>query len=168
MALAVSVRDLYERCIVTAKAKNIKGEHISSYSWFKSQFWPKNSYTNAALNYTGRFKVRYMVQQRNVRKYTPDGHYCAVLYKYSRQLAMMFKVYTAFTSTDDKCKIKIGEPNFLVAAVTRGKQVLVPHGTFLQAADHDHASSTLTPIVFLSHEIPNNIDNSWYRGVSYV
>ena len=59
-----------------------------------------------------------MVQQRTVHKYTPDDHYCAVLYKYSRQLAIMFKEYTAFTSTDDKCKIKIGELNFTVAAVT--------------------------------------------------
>ena len=32
----------------------------------------------------------------------------------------------------------------------------------------DHGSSTLIPTVLLSHEIPNNIDNSWYRGVPYV
>ena len=147
MALAVSVRDLYERCIVAAKTKIIKDEHIPLYSWFKFQFWSKNSYTNAALNYTGRFKVRCMVQQRNVRKYTPDDHYSAALYKYSRQLAIMFKEYTAFASTDDKCKIKIDEPNFHVAALTREKQVLVAKGKFLEAIDHDHASSTLTPTV---------------------
>ena len=134
--------------------------HIPSYSWFKFQFWLKNSYTNAALNYTGRFKVRYMVQQRNVHKYTPDDHYCAALYKYSRQLVIMFKEYAAFASTNDKCKIKIGQLNFPVVAVTQGKQVLVAQGTFLQTINHDHASSTLIPTVLLSHEIPNNIDNS--------
>ena len=109
-----------------------------------------------------------MVQQCNMRKYTPDDHYCAALYKYTRQLAILFKECTAFTSTDDRCKIKIGEANFPVAAVTRGKQVFVAQGTFLQATNHDHASSTLIPTVLLSHEIPNNIDNSWYRGVPYV
>ena len=109
-----------------------------------------------------------MVQQGNVRKYTPDDHYCAALYKYSRQLAVMFNEYTAFISTDDKCKIKIGEPNFPVAAVSRGEQVLVAQGTSLEAADHDHASNTLIPTVLWSHEIPNNIENSWYRGVPYV
>ena len=109
-----------------------------------------------------------MVQQCNVHKYTPDDHYCAALYKYSRQLAIIFKEYMAFTSTGDKCKIKIGEPNFLVTAVTRGKQVLIAQGTFLQATDHDHTSSTLIPTVLLSHEIPNDIDNSWYRGVPYM
>ena len=34
--------------------------------------------------------------------------------------------------------------------------------------DHNHASTTLIPTVLLSQEIPNNIDNSWYRGVPYV
>ena len=131
MVLAVSVRDLYERCIVAAKAKIIKDEHIPSYSSFRFQFWSKNSYTNAAPNYTGRFKVRSIVQQRNVHKYTPDNHYSAALYKYSRQLAIMFKEYTAFASTADKCKIKIDKPNFPVVALTRGKQVLVAKGKFL-------------------------------------
>ena len=100
-----------------SKAKKVKDKDIPSYSWFKFQFWLKYSYTNASLNYTGRFKVRYIVQQCNVRKYTPDNHYCAALYKYSRQLAIMFKEHTAFTSTNDKCKIKIGKMNFPVATV---------------------------------------------------
>ena len=108
-----------------------------------------------------------MVQQRNVCEYTPDDHYCAVLYKYSRQLAIMFKEYMAFTGTSDKCKIKIGELNF-PAVATQGRQVLVAQGRFLQATDHDHTSRTLIPTVLLRHEISNNIDNSWYRGVPHV
>ena len=103
-----------------------------------------------------------------MHKYTPDDHYCAALYKYSRQLVIMFKEYIAFTSTNDKCKIKIGESNFPVPAVTWVKQVFVTQRTFLQAANHNHASSTLIPTVLLSHKIPNNTDNSWYRGVPYV
>ena len=46
--------------------------------------------------------------------------------------------------------------------------MLVTQGTFLQAVDHDHAWGTLIPTVLLSHKIPNNIDNSWSRGVPYV
>ena len=38
MAFAVFVCDLYERCIVTAKAKMIQDEPIPSYSWFKFNF----------------------------------------------------------------------------------------------------------------------------------
>ena len=32
------------------------------------------------------------------------------------------------TSTDDKNKIKVGESNYPISAVPRGKRVLVPHG----------------------------------------
>ena len=31
----------------------------------------------------------------------------------------------AFSSTDSKCKVPIGEPGYLIAAVTRGKKVIV-------------------------------------------
>ena len=91
-----------------------------------------------------------------------------LLYKYSRQLAIMFKEYMAFTGTSDKGKIKIGELNFPAAAATHRRQVLVAQGTFFQATDHDHTSRTLIPTVLLRHEISNNIDNSWYRGVPRV
>ena len=140
MALAVSARDLYDQCVEQAKESNIIHEDIPSLSWFRFQFWPKNPYTHAALNYTGRLKVRYMVQQRAVRKKSDDDHYCATLYKYARELAVAFKDYTAFVSTDDKNKIKVGEPDCPVSAVTRGRQVLVARGQVVQTADHDFSS----------------------------
>lgn len=61
MALVISVRDLNEQFVETAKASHILDENIPSHSWFKFQFWPKNPCTHAALNYTDCLKVRYMV-----------------------------------------------------------------------------------------------------------
>ena len=75
MALVISVRDLYEQCVSTAKASGLTDEDIPSKSWFRFQFWPKNPYTHTALNYTGRLKIRYMVQQRAIRKHSDDDHY---------------------------------------------------------------------------------------------
>lgn len=168
MSLAVSARHLYELCVKEAKSCDIVEENIPSLSWFRFQFWPKSSYVNSALNYTGRLKIRYMVQQRNIRKYSPDDHYCAALYKYARSIAIRFNEYSSFISTDDKCKIKVGEPNFPISAVTRGKQVLVAKGTVCQAADHDMSAITLVPTVVLVHDIPTDIDESWYRGTPHV
>ena len=91
MALAISARDLYEQCVKAANERDINEEDIPSLSWFRFQFWPKNPYTHAALNYTGRLKVRYMVQQRAIRKHSDDDHYCACLYKYAREMAVEFK-----------------------------------------------------------------------------
>ena len=70
-------------------------------------------------------------------------------------------------STDDKNKIKVGEPNYPISAVTRGK-VLVAHGQSLQASDHDFSKISLVPTVVLIHEIPNSIDESFYRRIPYV
>ena len=122
MSLAVSARHLYEICAKKAKNNCIKEENIPALSWFRFQFWLKNSYTNAAINYTGCLKVRCMVQQRYIRKFLPDDPYCAALYKYARCLAVQFKEYSPFVSTDDKCKTKCGEPNFPIATVTHGKR----------------------------------------------
>ena len=49
------------------------------------------------------------------------NHYCAAIFKYLRE-AFMFKEHCAFVSTDDKCKIKVGEPNLPVAGVARGNE----------------------------------------------
>ena len=109
-----------------------------------------------------------MVQQRNIRKFSVDAHYCNALFKYSKELAIRFSNYCSFVSTDDKCKIKVGEPNFPVAAVARGKRVLVAKNQVFQVADHDLSSVTLIPTVGLMHEIPDEVDKSWYRGTPYV
>ena len=99
LALALSVRDLYEKCKVYAIEKGVTEENIPSLSWFRFQFWPKSSYMATAMNYTGRFNVHFMVQQRNIRKFSPDDHYCNALFKYAKQLAIKCSDHCAFIST---------------------------------------------------------------------
>ena len=74
----------------------------------------------------------------------------------------------SFLSTDDKNKIKVGEPNCPLSAVTRGKRVLVAKGQVLKSSDHDFSTLSLTPTVVLLHDIPFAVDNSWYRGTPYI
>ena len=78
-----------------------------------------------------------MVQLRNIRKFSPDDHYRHALFKYAKQLAIKFSDHCTFISTDDERKIKVGEPNFLVAIVARGKRVLMSKEPVFQVADHD-------------------------------
>ena len=63
---------------------------------------------HTALNYTGRLRIKYMVQQRTLCKVFEDDHYCSALYKYARELAIRYTNFTSFISTDDKNKIKCG------------------------------------------------------------
>ena len=74
----------------------------------------------------------------------------------------------AMISSDDKNKIKVGEPNYPVSAVARRKQVLVAHGQSLQVSDHDFSKLSLVPTFVLSHDIPNTVNENFYRGNPYV
>ena len=123
---------------------------------------------HSALNYVGRLKLKYMTQQRTVHKFSDDDHNCSALYRYARERALRYRDFTTFITTDDKNKIKFGEPGCPISAVTRGKKVLVAHGQVVQSADYDFAAITLVPTVVMIHDVPPTIDQSWYRGQPYI
>ena len=68
---------------------------------------------------------------------------------------------------DNKHRIKVGEPGFLVAAAERGKKVLVKVGSSFEVGDHDFTKLILVPSVTLVNTIPSEISGSWYRGSEY-
>ena len=71
------------------------------------------------MNYTGRFKVKYLMQQRMIRKKDDDDdHYFATILKYTREFAVGLLFLLC---TDDKHQIAIGEPNMPLSALSRGK-----------------------------------------------
>lgn len=78
-----------------------------------------------------------MVQKRQLRKSHPDAHFCAALFKYMRDYARKFREISLFVCIDDKHRIKVGEPGYPVAAVERGKEVIVSTNETLEVVDHD-------------------------------
>lgn len=66
-----------------------------------------------------------MIQQRQFRKQHPDQHYAAGVFRYQREFAHKFRSHCAFVCLDDKHRMKVGEPNFPVAAAERGRRVVV-------------------------------------------
>ena len=75
---------------------------------------------------------------------------------------------TTFVCMDDKHTMKVGEPGYPIAAVERGKSVLVAHGTTFQVGEHDFAKLSLIPSVVLKLIIPSTVEESWYRGSVFV
>ena len=63
-----------------------------------------------------------------------------------------------FFSADPKCKISVGEPGFPLAAVARGKKVIVGEN---EVADHDYSKLPIIPDGILVHQIPEteNVTN---------
>ena len=165
MAVAISAPDLYKKCKEAAIAPGFREDEIPALSTFKFQFWPKDPFTHSAMNYMGKVKVKYMVQQHNICKSHDDEYCCSAIYKYLHEQIVTHKDCAAFVSTDDKNKIKIGEPKCPITAATRGKRVLVATNQLLQAADHDFSTISVTPTVVLLHHIPADVEDSWYHGI---
>ena len=92
VSVAISARSLYNKCKETA-LKALKEEDIPSLSCFCFQFWLKDSWMHTALNYTGRFKIKYMMQKHMIWKQHDDDCYCACLYKYLRSMAVQKVTY---------------------------------------------------------------------------
>lgn len=141
-----------------------EGTKIPSESWLRLQFWPKSHHSHSKIHYTGTLKVKFMVQARQFRKSHPDAHYAAALFRYQHEFAVRFKQYSTFVSLDDKHRAKVGEPGYPVAAVERGRQVIVGLNSSMQVGDHDFTKFGIIPSVRFIVDIPDNVQESWYRG----
>ena len=69
---------------------------------------------------------------------------------------------------DDKHTVKVEEPGLPVAAVDRGKQVLVSKDQVLEVSDHDFTKFSLTPSVTLKVDIPETVEGSFHLGQMFV
>ena len=122
MAIASSHASIYGECVEKAGQSGIE---VPSYTWFLLQFWPCSCTAANMLHYMGRFKVKRMNQARLFCKNNPDAHYCNAIYNFMKHRAIKHRSDSTFFSTDTKCKVSVGEPDFLSASVSRGKKVVV-------------------------------------------
>ena len=88
LAKALSTRDLLNE----VSKQCPEGVPIPSKQWLRLQFWPKNPSLKTALQYTGKLKVKYMVQARQLRKAYIDAHYCSALFHYLREMSVQFRI----------------------------------------------------------------------------
>lgn len=80
-------------------------------------------------------------------------------------MCIKFRSHSQLVCLDDKHKCKVGEPGLPVAAVERGKQVIVSsNGCKFAVADHDFTKCSVIPSVTLLCETPETIDGSFYQG----
>ena len=77
LARAISINDFVRQ----VEAQCPEGTPIPSVEWVRLQFWPKTP-SMTSLHYTGRFKLKFMVQQRQWRRYHVDAHYAAAYFRY--------------------------------------------------------------------------------------
>ena len=118
-----------------------------------------------------------MVQTRLLRKTNADSHYTNAVYSFLKSRAVKHSNETAMISADAKCKVPIGEPGFPIAAVSRGKSVIVGVNEKFKVGDHDFSKVSLIPDAILVHSIPESQEGGgernkervgeWYTGQVY-
>ena len=91
LAHAISVRDLQDQ----VQKRCPEGTLVPSLEWIRLQFWPKLKHI-LNMHYTGRLKIKFMIQKRQWRKEHCDSHYAAAIFRYLREMAIMFRSYAAF------------------------------------------------------------------------
>ena len=163
MAKAISVRDLIQQV-----SKLCPGQPVPSEQWVRLQFYPKNPRAKVATQYRSRFEVKMMVQKRQFRLEHPDSHYCAAIFRYIREYAVKYHAISSFVSLDDKHRIEVGEPGRPNAAVERGKRVIVGRNETFEVSDHDFCKFSIIPSVSFVLDIPEEFDQSWYRGTVHI
>ena len=157
---AISARDLHEQIVKSCP----EGTAIPSVQWLRLQFWPKRASAAAHRN-TGKIKM--MVAARQFRKEHVDVYYASSVFRYQKKFCVKFRDVTTFICQDDKHTVKVGEPGCPLAAVERGKRVIVRINQW-RSGDHDFTKFSLTPSVNLDVEIPEDMDRSFYDGQVYV
>ena len=148
--------------VITTK---MVGQEVSilSAQWPRLQFWPKNPTARTSLKYTGKLKVKYLVQKQQLRKSNEDAHYASALFQYQKEMTIRFRSHCTLVSIDYKHIVPIGESGYPVASVEHGKKVLCAVDKPLTVGDHDFTRS-LTPSVSLIIDIPESIEGSFYHG----
>ena len=129
------------------------------------------------LHYTGRFKVKRMIQARLFRKNNPDAQYCNAIYNFMKQRAIKHRTDSIFFSTDAKCKVSVGEPDLPLASVSRVKKVVIWVNELFRVADHGFSKVSFIPDAIFVQDIPESQDdkaddeylhddskNSWFHG----
>ena len=165
LPLAISFED-FKNQIAARLPKECK---IPSNSWIRLNFWPQNPYNQAAKYYTGRFKVKYAVQQRLLRGQHMDSSYSAHLFSYVKQMAVKYTENMTMICVDDKPVVPIGEPGCpILTGVRAHNRSLVRQGETLAALDHDFHIFGMVPSVMFKVDIPNHYHDSFHRGVAHV
>ena len=150
MPIAISIRELCENIIERLQAKYDEETFstilIPSEEWIRLQFQPTNPTMERAKQYTGRFDIKFMVQARQLRKDHPDTHYCAALFRYLREFAILYRQHVSFICANDKYKVSIGE-GINTSTGVRNRKTMVFQETPLVACDHNFTKLSLTPSV---------------------
>ena len=88
-----------------------------------------------------------------------------------KERAMAHRDTSALFSVDAKCKVSVGEPDFPIASVTKGKKVILGINQSFEVSDHDFSKISIIPDAVFVQKSPENkqqddegFQSSWFSG----
>ena len=172
LSIPILIKEVEERLVEEYGSKEefiAAGNDIPSAQWVALNFMPKNRKDHRQLNYTGRFEVVYKVQKRTLRCDHPDAHYGNALQRYGREFALKLgSDKCIFISADDKARVEVGPPGEYHSTGVRNRCAPALANEEVNASDHDFDGSSITPSVYLIHDLEEGEDGNWHRGDIYV
>ena len=84
LATALSVPELHK----SVSARVPEGTAIPSQQWLRLQFWPRRAASVVSRYFSGKLKLKFMVQARQFRKEHIDSHYASALFRYEKEFAL--------------------------------------------------------------------------------
>lgn len=171
MPFATSLRHLHE--LITDRLHQKFPDEcppVPSLEWLRLQFWPCKQYTAMALRYTGRFRVKFAVQVRQLHRDHQDSHYVSALLQYVKSFAVRFCSHCLYVSVDDKAVVPVGEPDCPISTGVRGhnRSLVSLDGPQLLALDHDFHVHGIIPSVAFFVSIPEKPSDSFFTGQAVV
>ena len=106
MSEFLSIKDLINQ----VKEKIPKGSPIPSPSTVFHFFAPPNMYAETSQYFTGKTNLKFVVQRSQLRVYHIDAHWCYALFRYLREMMIMYRDKSLLLFCDNKAKIDFGEP----------------------------------------------------------
>ena len=99
---------------------------------------------------TVRLKVKYMLQQRQLREHHEYAHNASAAFRYLKEVAVRYREYCVFLNVDGKHKVTVAEPGAPLPAVERRRQLLVSMGQTFEVADHEILKMHLRQVSYLT------------------
>lgn len=84
--LAMSVEDLIDIFF----KRILDGRKLPSKLWVSFNFQPSILFVKSTMNYTGRFQVKYAVQQRVTRAKRQDSSFAFLQYRMMKEIAVKY------------------------------------------------------------------------------
>lgn len=109
--------------------------------------------------------LKLAMQQKVIEKPNVDAYYNAAFYKYLRSFAVeLGSDKVTMIGWDDKTGVDIGEPEQPTAATQNPGKSWVHTGKSVGEGQHSFHKTNITPSVRLVHEIPEDMNGSFFRG----